>query len=202
MFKIYGVWGYIKLIKSSLFTKIFYPSAKLIMLPSDIRGKKNIAWGSNFRVGLGCRLEAYGNDNRILLQIGNNVQLNDYVHITAMSKVIIGDDVLLASKIYISDCTHGNYSNNTTLPTSPLEKPSLREMFTKEVVIEDRVWIGESVSILPGVSIGEGSIIGANSVVTKNVPANVIAVGSPAIPIKYYDFKKQCWIQIIKNNND
>lgn len=202
MLKIYGIWGYFNLLKSWLFTKLFYPSAKLIMLPSDIRGKKNIFWGNNFRVGVGCRLEAYGVDNEVLLQIGNNVQLNDYVHITAMSKVTIGDDVLMASKIYISDCTHGNYSNNINLLSSPLVKPSLREMFAKEVIIGNRVWIGESVSILPGVSIGDGSIIGANSVVTKSLPENVIAVGIPATPIKFYDFEKQCWSQIIKSSND
>lgn len=202
MLKIYGIWGYFNLLKSWLFTRIFHPSAKLIMLPSDIRGKKNISWGNNFSVGFGCRLEAYGDDNKILLQIGNNVQLNDYVHITAMSKVTIGDDVLMASKIYISDCTHGNYSSNINLLSSPSVKPSEREMFAKEVSIGNRVWIGEFVSILPGVKIGDGSIVGANSVVTKSLPANVIAVGIPAIPIKFYDFEKQCWTPIIKNGND
>ncbi|MDL2143331.1 DapH/DapD/GlmU-related protein [Flavobacterium tructae] len=201
MLKIYGIWGCFNLLKSWLFTRLFYPSARLIMLPTDIRGKKNILWGNNFRVGVGCRLEAYGSDNKILLEIGDNVQLNDYVHITAMSKVTIGNDVLMASKIYISDCTHGNYSNENSLLSSPLVKPSLREMFAKEVVIGNNVWIGESVSILPGVSIGDGSIVGANSVVTKSLPANVIAVGIPAMPIKFYDFEKRCWTQIIKNND-
>lgn len=202
MLKIYGIWGCINLLKAWLFTRLFYPSARLIMLPSDIRGKNKILWGNNFRVGVGCRLEAYGDGNKILLEIGNNVQLNDYVHITAMSKVTIGNDVLMASKIYISDCTHGNYSKENNLLSSPLVKPSLREMSAKEVVIGNNVWIGESVSILPGVSIGDGSIIGANSVVTKSLPANIIAVGSPATPIKFYDFEKQCWTQIIKNNDN
>ena len=47
------------------------------------------------------------------------------------------------------------------------------------IVIEDDVWIGGNVTILPGVTIGKGSVIGAGSVVTKSIPAGVIAVGNP-----------------------
>lgn len=52
-------------------------------------------------------------------------------------------------------------------------------MFALPVVIEDDVWIGSGAIIVPGVSIGKGSVIGAGSVVTKDVSANVIAVGNP-----------------------
>ncbi|MDR2406844.1 MAG: sugar O-acetyltransferase, partial [Bacteroidales bacterium] len=52
------------------------------------------------------------------------------------------------------------------------------------VVIEDNVWIGDKVTILPGVHIGYGSIIGANAVVTKDVPANCVVGGNPAKIIK------------------
>ena len=56
--------------------------------------------------------------------------------------------------------------------------------FGKPVRIGDHVWIGGNVTILPGVSIGDHSIIGAGSVVTKDIPANVIAVGNPCKVIK------------------
>lgn len=79
------------------------------MLPFDIRGRKNILWGSNFKAGRGCRLEAYTKSNRAVLVIGDNVQIHDYAHITATECVKIGDDVLMASKIYISDTSHGCY---------------------------------------------------------------------------------------------
>ena len=49
----------------------------------------------------------------------------------------------------------------------------------KPITIKDNVWIGGDVTILPGVTIGEGSVIGAKSLVTKDIPANVIAVGNP-----------------------
>ena len=56
--------------------------------------------------------------------IGENFQMNDYVHITALESVKIGKNVLLASKIYISDCAHGSYSgdNNDSNPKTPVTK--------------------------------------------------------------------------------
>ncbi len=69
---------------------------------------------------------------------------------------------------------------------------------TIENIVEfmDNVWIGESVSVLPGVTIGQGAIIGANSVVSKNIPAYTIAVGSPAKPIKKFNFETTKWENI------
>ena len=71
-----------------------------------------------------------------------------------------------------------------------------RKYRTRPVFIEDNVWIGESVSVLPGVRIGKNSIIGANSVVTKNIPENSIAVGNPARVIKKYNFETSFWEKI------
>ena len=59
--------------------------------------------------------------------------------------------------------------------------PSLRKLYSKgPVIIEDNVWIGEGVAILPNVIIGENSIIGANAVVTKDIPRNSVVGGNPA----------------------
>jgi len=60
------------------------------------------------------------------------------------------------------------------------------------------VWIGEFVSILPGVKIGKGSIIGANTVVTKSIPENCIAIGAPAKIIKSYNFDLKRWVSVKK----
>jgi carbonic anhydrase/acetyltransferase-like protein (isoleucine patch superfamily) len=119
--------------------------------------------GKGFTTGVGCRLEAYPEGMSKTLFIGRDFQMNDYVHITAMESVKIGNNVLFASKIYISDCSHGSYSGDFN-DSSPLEIPKDRKMFSKPVVIGDNVWLGEFVSVLPGVSIGKGSIVGANGV--------------------------------------
>jgi len=185
--------GVLKLFLSYLNTKLFYNQSRIIRLPFDVRNKSNINFGIGLTTGIGCRIEAFPHiKDNIVLKFGNNVQLNDYVHITAVESVIIGNNVLLASKIYISDCSHGCYNGNED-DSHPNSYPADRPLFAKPVVIEDNVWIGEFVSVLPGVTIGKGTIVGANSVVTKSLPANVIAVGTPAIPIKKFNFLTSRW---------
>lgn len=148
-----------------------------------------------FTTGVGCRLEAYPASKNKVLYIGKNVQINDYVHITAMESVKIGNNVLLASKIYISDCSHGSYCGDEN-DSHPNTIPADRLLFARPVLIEDNVWLGEFVSVLPGVTIGKGTIVGANSVVAKSLPANVIAVGIPAKPIKKFNFETSLWEKI------
>lgn len=190
----YGFWGSFKLVINLFKTKLFYHNVRLIRFPIDLRNKKNIDFGENLTTGVGCRLESCPQtmtDSK-LLKFGNNIQLNDYVHITAAHSVEIGNNVLMASKIYISDCTHGSYIGNE-YDSDPMSLPIDRPLSVKAVKIEDNVWLGEFVSVLPGVTIGEGTIVGANSVVSKSLPPYVIAVGSPAKPIKFYNFESKRW---------
>ncbi|MCX5469848.1 DapH/DapD/GlmU-related protein [Acinetobacter nematophilus] len=191
----YGYFGLVKIVINVIKTRIFFHKARLIRFPFDIRGKNFVKIDEGFTTGVGCRVEALPEGNYKTLFIGKNFQMNDYVHITAMQSVIIGDNVLLASKIYISDCTHGSYGgdDNDSHPDTP---PDKRSLFSKPVIIEDNVWLGEFVSVLPGVTIGKGTIVGANSVVSKSLPPYVIAVGSPAKPIKCYNFDTQKWEKI------
>lgn len=198
--KTYGFWGLIELIVFKMKTFVFYRKSRLIRFPIVVRGKRNIDFGKGLTTGVGCRIEAYQkeNSNEKVIHIGKNVQINDYVHITAMNKVVIGDNVLMASKIYISDCSHGFYEGGDN-DSNPDQIPMDRKYKVGEVIIGDNVWLGEFVSVLPDVIIGKGSIIGANSVVTKNIPAYSIAIGSPARVIKKYNFSTQRW-EIVKKD--
>lgn len=173
------------------------PSARIIRFPIDIRGKKFIDFGKKLTTGYNCRLEAYPIENNTskVLKIGDNVQINDFVHIAAAKNVEIGNNVLIASKIFISDICHGEYADIENM-SDPNEHPNDRKLSAKPVIIHDDVWIGEMVSILPGVEIGKGSIIGANSVVTKSIPEYSIAAGNPAKVIKQYNFNKKQWKKI------
>lgn len=195
MINTYGFFGLINMFFNLIRTKIIFPQAKIIRFPIDIRGKKYIEISKGLATGVGCRVEAYPENNQKTLFIGENFQMNDYVHITARKSVKIGNNVLLASKIYISDCSHGSYLGNEN-DSTPDSIPHDRPLFSKPVVIEDNVWLGEFVSVLPGVTIGKGSIIGANSLVSKSIPPNVIAVGSPAKPIKKFNFTTSNWEKI------
>jgi len=193
----YDFLGSLRMMQNFFLTKIFFPQARIIRFPFDIRNKKWITIGNNFTSGVSCRFETHPNKTKKitkLLIIGDDVEINDYVHINASEKVNIGNNVLIASKVYISDTNHGNYSGINQ--DSPLTIPNKRLLSTKPVIIEDNVWIGEFVSIMPGVKIGKGSIIGANSVVSRSIPPNVIAVGCPAKPIKKFNFETSRWDKI------
>jgi lipopolysaccharide O-acetyltransferase len=196
MISVYGFIGSLKMFRNLLLTKLFYNKSRLIRFPFDIRNKSNTDLGIGLTTGVGCRIEAFPKiKGNIVLKFGNNVQINDNVHITAMESVTIGNNVLFASKIYISDCTHGSYAGDI-YDCNPNTFPNDRPLFSKPVVIEDNVWLGEFVSVLPGVTIGKGTIVGANSVVSKSLPENVIAVGSPAKPIKKFNFETSRWEKI------
>jgi acetyltransferase-like isoleucine patch superfamily enzyme len=189
----YTFFQMVKLALDVIRTKFIFSKARIIRFPADIRGSKYMAVEVGLTTGVGCRLECYPIAAKTkVLFIGKNVQMNDYVHVTAMQEIVIGDNVLIASKVYISDCTHGTYSG-TGLHSLPTSIPIEREYSTKAVNIGNNVWIGEMVSILPGVTIGSGSIIGANSVVTKDIPKDVIAVGTPAKVIKKFNHLTQQW---------
>lgn len=187
----------IKNIISFFYTKVFYGNARLIRLPFYVRGRKLFEFGNGFTTGYNCRIEMFDiqkSGDKILI-LGVNCKIGDYVHIAAGEKIVIGDNCLIASKVYISDITHGDYSG-AKCSSSPLTPPDERMLITKPVIIGKNVWIGENVCILPGAIIGNGCIIGANSIVNKNIPDNSIAVGNPARIIKKYMEETKVWVKL------
>lgn len=156
----------------------------LIRKPRKIHGGQHIHVGVDFDAFPGLRIEAIDRhlDKRFTprIEIGDRVSINYDCHIGCVNKVIIGNDVLLASRVYISDHAHGapDYRDIGT-------PPSLRKVYSKgPVVVEDGAWIGEGACILPGVRVGRHAIVGANSVVTRDVPPFSIVGGCPARLIK------------------
>jgi len=152
--------------------------------PANITGAEFMSIGNNFRCFKRIRLEAYSKHLEFSfkpdIHIGNDVSINYDCHIACINKIFIGDNVLIASKVFITDHYHGEINARAMLTP-----PSLRKLYSPgEVYIEDNVFIGEGVSIMPNVHIGKNSVIGANSVVTRNLPPNSVAVGVPAKVIK------------------
>lgn len=186
----YSFGLFIRMCSDYIKTKIFYRKARLIRFPIFIRGKKGFFYTKGFTTGRNCRIES--SNKKTTLIIGENARIGDYVHICAEENVTIGKNVLIASKAFISDTSHGNYTGMNQ--TSPLTNPSERPLFSKKISIGDNVWIGENVVILAGVKVGNGCIIGANSFLSnKEYPDYSIIVGTPAKVIKTYNFKTNKW---------
>lgn len=122
-------------------------------------------------VGEGCYIESpfYANFGGHHVHLGNNVYTN--------FNLTLVDD----THIYIGDCTM--IGPNVTIATAghPIE-PGLRSrglQYNMPVHIGKNCWLGAGVIVMPGVTIGDNTVIGAGSIVTRDIPANVVAVGNP-----------------------
>ncbi len=103
------------------------------------------------------------------IEIGENFYANYNCIILDCAKVIIGDNVLLAPNVSFYTAGHPIHH---AIRNQEIE-------YAFPITIGNNVWIGGNVVINPGITIGDNSVIGAGSVVTKNIPADVIAVGNP-----------------------
>lgn len=157
-----------------------------IKRPVRIDGSKNIQIGSGTFIQRGGWLYTESDSEATTkLKIGENCVLGYNNHIASVGSVIIGDNVLTANNVFISDNTH-SYSD--------ICQPILEQkiVFCGSVEIGDGSWLGENVCILSA-SVGRNSVIGANSVVTRDIPDFCVAVGAPAQIIKHYNHESGTW---------
>lgn len=155
-----------------------------------VLGSRYIVVGSRAHVNRHCWIEAVYSFRGKLFQpsilIGGHFSASDRLHISCVEKIVIGDDCLFGSGVYISDHNHGIYAG--AKQSAPSEAPVDREFqATGAVTIGSRVWIGDNVVIVGPLTIGDGAVIGANSVVKKDVPSNAIAAGIPLRVIKRFN---------------
>jgi acetyltransferase-like isoleucine patch superfamily enzyme len=126
-------------------------------------------------------------DNRVRLsvwedkQVRGRIRIGDYgllcpgVRVSSASGIIIGDNCMIASGVYVTDSDwHDIYNRTAFGKTDPVD-------------IADNVWIGDSAIVCKGVSIGENSIVGAGAVVSNSIPSNCIAAGNPAKVVKHLE---------------
>ena len=190
---------YYRRFKEKIYNRFFLGRKDFHIDPSSqILGLKYKKIGKNFSAGkhfwIEAVLEYNGKNFSPEIIIGDNVSFSDFGHVGATNCVKIGNNVLFGSKCYVTDHNHGIYrGTNISNPEVPPAKRSLT--VDQKVVIEDNVWVGDGVTILPGVTVGRCSIIGTNAVVTKDIPPYTICIGMPAKPIKKWNFEKAVWVK-------
>ncbi|KAJ6635631.1 Maltose O-acetyltransferase [Pseudolycoriella hygida] len=145
--------------RQELLKSILHPSCK----------DKKVFIEPNFRVDYGYNIV-----------VGNNLQMNFDCVILDCARVTIGDNCLMAPGVHIYAATH------------PLEAQYRKDdenyyELAKPVTIGNNCWLGGHCTIVPGVVIGDNVVVGAGSVVTKDVPSNVVVAGNPAKIIRYLE---------------
>ncbi len=120
------------------------------------------------------------------LEIGDRTYIGHRAHIIACGPMRIGKNVVIADGVYITDNGHGYKDVHQPILPQALTYPG-------PVTIEDEVWLGEGVCVMPNVTIGKHSVIGSNAVVTKSIPPYSVAVGAPAKVIKTYNPTSARW---------
>ena len=122
-------------------------------------------------VGEGCYIESpfYANFGGHHVHLGNNVYTNFNLSLVDDTHIYIGDCTMIGPNVTIATAGH------------PIE-PGLRSrglQYNMPVHIGKNCWLGAGVIVMPGVTIGDNTVIGAGSIVTRDIPANVVAVGNP-----------------------
>lgn len=139
------------------------PEERMAIIQELLNTNKEVWIESPFRCDYGYNIH-----------IGDNFYANFGCVILDCNLVKIGDNVKFGPNVQVYAATH---------PIDPKKRISGKEM-AYPITINDNVWIGGSSIILPGVIIGNNTVIGAGSIVTKNIPDNVVAVGNPCHVIR------------------
>lgn len=127
-------------------------------------------------------------DYGIRTEIGDNVYVGMNCTFVDDNLITIGSNTLIASCVQICTATHPiKASERIVANWSPEMKRNCYHTFAEPVRIGNNCWIGANVTILPGVTIGDNTTIGAGSVVTKNIPSRVLAVGVPCKVVRQLD---------------
>jgi len=188
------MYGYSKL-RKRLFTVLMKSQFREIGVGTRIeppfRGGKleQVSLGEHVIINRDCWIQVFAdgtNSGSGELVIKSHSAIGMGATISAALRVTIGEYVLFARNVYVSDHGHAYLHINDPIMRQGITCPM-------PVSIGDRSWLGQNVCVLPGASIGKHCVIGANSVVTSTIPDFSVAVGVPARVIKQYNKITEQW---------
>ena len=164
-------------------------SGAFLFRPFRVDGAAGIELGERSVLQRGTWLYCCGVEGvSASLKIGKGSVFGYNNHIAAVREVVIGDYVLTANNVYISDNLHGYEDISKPVMHQPVR-------FKSAVSIGDGSWIGENACII-GARIGRNCVIGANAVVTSDVPDYCVAVGIPAVVTRKFDVNQKKWVAV------
>lgn len=182
-----GIWW---VITRYIYKRRFFHigSGSILFKPMQLDNTKAISIADGVFIAEGAWLMG-SNDSAIrTLRISEGTVIGHYSHIVGLFNVCIEKNVLMADRIFISDCTH-----EYEMIDSPIGKQPIKAI--KPVTIGEGSWLGENVCVC-GANVGKHCVIAANSVVTKDIPDYCVAAGSPARIVKTYNFLTKKWEKV------
>jgi acetyltransferase-like isoleucine patch superfamily enzyme len=123
------------------------------------------------------------------LTIGDRCNIGRMMHIACVGEVIFEEDVMTAAQVFVGDTYHGYEDPTLPVLRQPMAPP-------KPVRIGRGSFLGLGSIVLQGVTIGEQGYVAAGAVVTSDVPARTLVVGSPARPVRHYDPEQEKWLAV------
>lgn len=164
----------------------FGPYSELGQPTLSIVNPGGIHIGTFVKIGAYAVLEALVPERGVTLRIEDGAYIGHFPRITAVGEVIVGEEAMIADRVYLSDTGH-IYED----VTQPIKRQGLRD--GRRVEIGRGAWVGIGAAIVGNVRIGENAVVGANAVVREDVPDFTIVAGNPAQVVRRHDGDRWEW---------
>jgi len=165
----------------------FGPYSELARPTLSVENPAAIHIGAFVKIASHAVLEALVPGNGVSLRIEDAAYIGHFTRITAVGEVVIGEEAMLADRVYVSDTNHV-YED----VSQPIKRQGLRD--GRRVEIGRGAWVGIGAVIVGNVRIGDGAVVGANAVVTQDVPDFTVVAGNPAQVVRQHDGEAWRWL--------
>lgn len=166
----------------------FGPYSEIGAPAVSIANASGIEVGAFVKIGSHAVLEALVPERGVTLRIGDGAYIGHFPRITAVGEVVIGEEAMLADRVYVSDTGH-IYED----VTQPIKRQGLRD--GRRVEIGRGAWLGIGSVVCGNVRIGENAVVGANAVVREDVPDFTVVAGNPARVVRHHDGERWHWTE-------
>ena len=164
----------------------FGPCSEIGLPTVSLVNPAGISIGAFVKIGAYAVLEALVPERGVTVSIADGAYLGHFARVTAVGAVVIGEEAMIADRVYLSDTGH-IYED----VTQPIKRQGLRD--GRRVEIGRGAWIGIGAAVVGNVRIGENAVVGANAVVREDVPDRTVVAGNPAQVVRRHDGEQWRW---------